>query len=132
MTRRGALKGAIWALIGALSWPFISFVRQERFRPPKRIRIRKALKPGERLLEQDFVLFMTDQGPQAVSRTCTHLGCRLNFIDEDGIFLCPCHQSRFRPDGKYISGPAKKDLQLYRVTLLEDGEGFVVEISRGL
>lgn len=132
MKRRQLVKGALWSLLGALCWPFISFVRHERFRPPVEVKVRKGLKPGERLLEQDFVLFMTRKGPRAVSRTCTHLGCRLNFIDEEGIFLCPCHQSRFSPEGRYISGPAKKDLELFRVRALEGEEGFVVEIPRRL
>ena len=58
--------------------------------------------------ERDFILFAGEGEPFVVSRTCTHLGCRLNFLEDKQIIECPCHQSRFTPQGKLISGPAKK------------------------
>ena len=81
-------------------------------------------------MEQEFVLFQEDFGSYAVSRTCTHLGCRINYLEEKSIFLCPCHQSRFKKTGAYISGPAKKDLPRFQVKVLENGEGYVVYIPR--
>ncbi len=65
------------------------------------------------LVEKDFILFDGPDGPWAVSRICTHLGCRLNFSEQENLLICPCHQSRFTVQGKRISGPAKDDLELY-------------------
>ena len=74
----------------------------------------------------DFLLFSTPKGPTAVSRTCTHLGCRVNYQQDKEYIECPCHQSRFTPDGTRIAGPAEKNLPAYEVTLKQDGEGRII------
>ncbi len=127
MKRRNLLKDAFfWGLGAVLSWPLFAFVQKKRYRPPREVRISRDLKTGEFIVEPEFVLFQSEKGPLAVSRTCTHLGCRVNYLPEKKIFLCPCHQSRFSPGGRYISGPAKKDLAVYKVTPMEDGHGVTV------
>ncbi len=131
MTRRSLFRNWFAALVSVLTaYPLLSFWNSQRFRPPIERRISRVLKPGQFLVEPEFVLFQTKSGPYAVSRTCTHLGCRINFLEEKSIFLCPCHQSRFKKSGAYISGPAKKDLPLFQVKVLENGEGYVVYIPR--
>ena len=45
----------------------------------------------------------------ALSATCPHLGCGLG-RDASGGFACPCHDSRFGPDGAYRSGPAPRGM----------------------
>jgi len=119
-----------WFLGAFLGIPLISFLKSQRVRPPLERRISKSLKVGEYLVEPEFVLIVTATGPLAISRTCTHLGCKVSFIKEESMFLCPCHQSRFDKVGKYISGPAKKDLVRFKVTSLENNEGYVVYIPR--
>ena len=74
----------------------------------------------------DFVLFATPEGGRAVSRICTHLGCRLNYLEDKGYLECPCHQSRFSPEGKRFAGPAQRDLPLFEVTPKQDAEGRTV------
>ncbi|MDJ0797417.1 MAG: Rieske 2Fe-2S domain-containing protein [Calothrix sp. MO_167.B12] len=51
----------------------------------------------------------------AVNPTCTHLGCIVDWEKKENIFLCPCHDSEFAPDGKYRSGPAPESLAKYEV-----------------
>jgi cytochrome b6-f complex iron-sulfur subunit len=74
----------------------------------------------------DFLLFSTPEGPTAVSRICTHLGCRVNYQQDKQYIECPCHQSRFTLNGTRIAGPAEKNLPKYEVTLKEDNEGRVM------
>jgi cytochrome b6-f complex iron-sulfur subunit len=62
------------------------------------------------------------QGFFALSAICTHLGCLTAFKQETGRIECPCHGSKFRPDGTKIEGPAPKPLPLLRTWLNEDGE----------
>ncbi len=133
MTRRTLLTRLFrWGAAAAVAYPFLAFVGQRRYRPPKEIRIHKPMGPGDILVEREFVLQVTEDGAMAVSRHCTHLGCILTFHPEEGIFICPCHQSRFHADGRYISGPANgKDLPRFHVRPLEGG-GYSILIPRGV
>jgi glycine/D-amino acid oxidase-like deaminating enzyme/nitrite reductase/ring-hydroxylating ferredoxin subunit len=47
----------------------------------------------------------------AVSPTCTHLWCRVDWNEAERSWDCPCHGSRFAPDGTVIEGPAVTDLE---------------------
>jgi glycine/D-amino acid oxidase-like deaminating enzyme/nitrite reductase/ring-hydroxylating ferredoxin subunit len=56
--------------------------------------------------------FRDEQGRvHAVSAVCTHLGCVLGWNPVDRTWDCPCHGSRFAPDGSVLHGPATKALE---------------------
>ncbi|NEQ19597.1 MAG: ubiquinol-cytochrome c reductase iron-sulfur subunit [Microcoleus sp. SIO2G3] len=61
----------------------------------------------------------------AVNPTCTHLGCTVEWLSDEKIFLCPCHGSEFGGDGKVQNGPATKPLSTY-VTKIE-GDSVMVK-----
>jgi len=48
----------------------------------------------------------------ALSPTCTHAGCMVNFNNEEKSWDCPCHGGRFDLDGKVLCGPPLESLKL--------------------
>ncbi len=52
-----------------------------------------------------------DEGElHTVSAVCTHMGCLLEWNDAEASWDCPCHGSRYTPDGEAIEGPTTEDL----------------------
>lgn len=60
-----------------------------------------------------------DEGLHVMSMTCTHLGCMVE--PRNFGFECPCHGSRFSPEGKLLKGPASANLAKLRIERSEDG-----------
>jgi len=74
------------------------------------------------LPEQQVYIVRTTDGFYAVSAVCTHLGCITQWKPEADQIACPCHGSKFRPNGSKIEGPAPRPLPHFLITLTLDGE----------
>jgi Rieske Fe-S protein len=59
----------------------------------------------------------------ALSASCPHLGCGIG-ADGKGGFVCPCHDSRFGPEGEHVRGPSPRAMDPLPVRL-EDGRVLV-------
>jgi len=45
-----------------------------------------------------------------IDRTCTHMGCELEWNNAENTWDCPCHGSRFTYEGEIVEGPAINQL----------------------
>ena len=64
----------------------------------------------------------------AHNAVCPHAGCFVEFRDSPDIYQCPCHDSRFEPDGARIDPetcPAPRDLDSLAVDVDDNGEVWV-------
>jgi len=60
---------------------------------------------------EKLAVFVDKKGEQRLfSARCTHLGCTVGWNPADKTFDCPCHGSRFGPDGEVVNGPAARPL----------------------
>lgn len=55
-----------------------------------------------------------------IVNNCTHLGCTFPWNAIDRQFQCPCHGSRYSPDGSVVRGPAPLPLKLVRVAVKDN------------
>ena len=74
------------------------------------------LAPGEgALVEHEgerVAAYRADDGTlTAVSPRCSHLGCLVTWNGAERSWDCPCHGSRFAPDGTVLEGPAVHRLE---------------------
>jgi menaquinol-cytochrome c reductase iron-sulfur subunit len=63
----------------------------------------------------------SDGKPQvtALSATCPHLGCAVDYNTAESEFDCPCHESAFAKDGEKLFGPSLRGLDRLEVKLAE-------------
>ena len=77
------------------------------------------LKMGLNSFDNIFII-QGKEKPAVLDRKCPHLGCTVEFNPSEKLIQCPCHGSTFDAQGKYIRGPAKRDLKEYEFIITED------------
>lgn len=122
---------SLWSMLGALAVATVGMLRLPKaavLPSPSRkfsVEVPDSLMAGQPYIPagRPVALFRDEEGVYAVSLICTHLGCIVKAIP-DG-FECPCHGSRFTPDGTVTKGPAPKELPWFQVT--RSGSKYVVD-----
>lgn len=77
---------------------------------------------------QISVWVITEDGNQftVLSNICTHLGCRVRWVEDEAQFFCPCHNAIFDRDGEVVQGPPPRPLDRFEYKI-EDGQLFFKE-----
>jgi cytochrome b6-f complex iron-sulfur subunit len=60
---------------------------------------------------------LEDGGFMALSRVCTHLGCTVPWVDDEGRFVCPCHSSAYDATGNVLRPPAPRALDMFAIRI---------------
>ena len=63
------------------------------------------------------------------SAACTHLGGVVHWNTLEQCWDCPCHGSKFRPDGNVASGPATRPLVELAHTIDPRSGDLIVHVS---
>ncbi len=71
-----------------------------------------------------YVLRREDGSILALSNTCTHLSCRVNWKQDAGAYICPCHDAYFDIAGQKVKGPQPRALDPYE-TKVEGNDLFI-------
>jgi cytochrome b6-f complex iron-sulfur subunit len=124
---------SLWAAGGALLFGLFGMLKLPKAAvlgsPSKKYRVTlpESLAPGEAFVPpgRAVAIFRDAAGTYAVSTTCTHLGCVIKATAEG--FECPCHGSRFAPNGDVKKGPAPRPLPWFKVSL----SGAVLTVDEG-
>jgi cytochrome b6-f complex iron-sulfur subunit len=60
---------------------------------------------------------------KAFNAVCTHLDCTVEFREAQGDIFCNCHNGVYDLNGRNVSGPPPRPLEVYKVTLRGDKPG---------
>jgi Rieske Fe-S protein len=150
VSRRGFLRTAIWAAgaviasvyaipgLAYLLAPALQKVREESWIPlgpaakvepgvPTLFRADVRRQTGWIVNEEQLTVYvLTEDGRSyiALSNICTHLGCRVRWVEDQEEYFCPCHNGVFDKAGLVVSGPPPRPLDQYPVKV-EDGQLYI-------
>ena len=117
---RTNLRHGIWNYIAEnKDYPY--YLVRDRFAGADGTNLRSIPRGEGRVIDLDgqraAVYRATDGSVTARSAVCTHMGCLVRWSAAGQSWDCPCHGSRFSPDGQVMAGPAEAPLSpLTRVT----------------
>jgi len=77
--------------------------------------------------EGRFFISHLEGGFLALYSKCPHLGCLTPWMEDEGMFNCPCHGALFNTMGELLAGPSPRPLDLFPLEIVE-GE-IVVDTS---
>jgi len=66
-----------------------------------------------------------------LSSRCTHLGCSVNWSETAKVFLCPCHDAKFGPDGAVLDGPPPAPLKIYNEYQVDNDGNLLIFFKEG-
>jgi glycine/D-amino acid oxidase-like deaminating enzyme/nitrite reductase/ring-hydroxylating ferredoxin subunit len=124
---RKRIRGALWDyLTENKDYPY--YLVRDRFAGAAGKSLRVVRRGEGRLLEIGGTMvaaYRDEDGSVSLrSALCTHMGCHVAWNDAERTWDCPCHGSRFKPNGEVIAGPAESPLPKVdpaRLTLSDKG-----------
>jgi len=123
------LFGSATAWLASVLYPVLSYLK-----PPKQSDVVvKSVKAGKisdfandsgtivKFGTKPVILIRTTKGEfKAFSATCTHLDCTVQYRNDFGMIWCACHNGKYDLNGRNVSGPPPRPLDVYEVALQGD------------
>jgi glycine/D-amino acid oxidase-like deaminating enzyme/nitrite reductase/ring-hydroxylating ferredoxin subunit len=110
--RKAITRGAWQYLKENADYPY--YLIRDRFAGAESRSLRAVKRGSGKIVERNgkkVAAYRGDDGATILrSATCTHMGCVVGWNDAERTWDCPCHGSRFKPDGQVLSGPAESPL----------------------
>lgn len=64
---------------------------------------------------------------RAITAHCTHRGCVVDWNAGADEWQCPCHGSRFAPDGRVLAGPAPRPMGVPPTHV--EGDALIIDLA---
>jgi Rieske Fe-S protein len=126
---KALLTGGLAGFAAITVYPILSFLN-----PPKQTEVEvnsvvvgkvDDIKPGDskiiRFGNKPVIIIRSDEKNfTALSATCTHLDCTVQYKKDEKIIWCACHNGKYDLYGKNISGPPPRPLDKFNVAIKND------------
>jgi Rieske Fe-S protein len=114
---RTKIRGGAWDYVKEnLDYPY--YMLRDRIAGPDAKSLRDLRRGEGKIVEvkgERVAAYRADNGRVTLlSPVCTHMGCQVDWNTAERTWDCPCHGSRFMPDGQVLSGPAESPLEKVR------------------
>jgi Rieske Fe-S protein len=107
----------------AQNWIRVGFIAKVELGSPTLVKVKVERTTGWIVDEEEISAYiLTENGRDFIvmSNVCTHLGCRVRWIEDQQQFFCPCHNGVFDKTGNVVSGPPPRPLDRYVVKIEGD------------
>lgn len=131
MSRRVFLRSVMWgsvgltALMGGIQGFSVLFPRKiEGFGAVINVGNIKKFPPNSITRVRDGRMYISRLGEDRIMALywkCPHLGCTVPWVPVEGLFVCPCHGSKYTRTGQNVAGPAPRPMDYMNVMIQEDG-----------
>ncbi len=143
VSRRQFIKACAWGVgacyAAAIGYPVYKYLTSPAEKEASLTTVTEVtLKDADKLPAGSMMMFKFGSRPSmlihhkddswvALDAVCTHLGCTVQYIPDQNVIHCFCHDGQYDPQtGKNISGPPPRPLKKYLAKVVEGG----VSISR--
>lgn len=111
---------------GGEAWVSLGPVEGYPIGEPKLVTFTRTQKNGWETSSKSYGVYVLRDDEQTLtvySNVCTHLGCRVNWIEEDKQYACPCHDGFFGLHGEVLipNSPPPRELDTFENQIDEEG-----------
>jgi cytochrome b6-f complex iron-sulfur subunit len=128
------LGGSFGALFAWILYPVARFLQPVEIAEAATNQVEAGLTNDPELLAKGFRIIPFGNDPvilvraaegdyRALSATCTHLDCIVEYRPDRGLIWCNCHNGQFDLSGQVVGGPPPRPLRPYRVHVVEGSAG---------